>query len=82
MIAKDFAERGWIRTIDADHGLYEAVCSKCDRKQPVIEPTGSVSGGPSLKTLVDECGWSFPVKDGKKICLCPFCGGRSVSGEN
>ena len=74
MLAKDFAERGWIRTLDAGSGLFEAVCIKCDRRQVVIEPVNG-DGGPDLKTIVEEYGWSFPVKDGKKICLCPFCSG-------
>jgi hypothetical protein len=74
-LAKDFAERGWIRAVSAAHGLYECECIACGKRQPVIEPppSSSVSGGPDLKTLVEECGWSFPVRDGRKICLCPTC---------
>jgi hypothetical protein len=74
-LVKEFAERGWIRTVSAKHGIYECQCAKCARKQPIIEPTGGIGGGPDLETLVEECGWSFPVENGQKICLCPKCGG-------
>jgi hypothetical protein len=73
-IAKDFAARGWIRAVSEKHGLYECECVACGKRQPIIEPASDVvSGGPDLRTLVEECGWSFPVRDGKKICLCPEC---------
>lgn len=82
-VAQEFADRGWIRKIDPDHGIFEVVCFQCCRVQIVIEVTDDqrergVDGGPDLRSVIEDIGWSFPVidvkGDPKKICLCPFCG--------
>lgn len=79
-LVKEFAARGWIRIVNEEHGLYECKCVACGKTQPIIEPplSSPIGGGPDLRALVEECGWSFPIRAAEKICLCPACGAGDI----